>query len=162
MVSRRSVLQWATVVATTAGCAALGRDPVQVQVVDVEPLDGEGMELRFLCKLRVQNPNDAPIDFNGIYVDLQVRGSSLATGVSDAAGTVPRFGEVVVGIPVTVSALNIVRQAIGLYTSSDRGRIDYVLKGKIGGPLFGSVRFESRGELTLPAAFGSEAPRPPP
>ena len=34
--------------------------------------------------------------------------------------------------------------------SSDHSRIDYVLKGKIGGLAFGSMRFESRGELTLP------------
>ena len=156
MIDRRRALQWLPIVALTAGCATMGRDPVQVQVVGVEPLDGEGMELRFLCKLRVQNPNDTPIEFNGIYLDLQVRGSSLATGVSDATGTVPRFGEVVVEVPVTASAFRIVRQAIGLYTSGDTSRIDYVLKGKIGGSLFGTVRFESRGELTLPG--GSAAP----
>ena len=156
MIDRRRALQWLPILALPAGCATVGHDPVQVQVVGVEPLDGEGMELRFLCKLRVQNPNDAPIEFNGIYLDLQVRGSSLATGVSDAVGTVPRFGEVVVEVPVTASAFRIARQAIGLYTSSDRSRIDYVLKGKIGGSLFGTVRFESRGELTLPG--GSAAP----
>ena len=159
MIDRRRALQWLPMLALPAGCATPGHDPVQVQVVGVEPLDGEGMELRFLCKLRVQNPNDTPIEFNGIYLDLQVRGSSLATGVSDAAGTVPRFGEVVVEVPVTASAFRIVRQAIGLYTSSDR-RIDYVLKGKIGGSLFGTVRFESRGELTLPGA-GADPPAAP-
>jgi LEA14-like dessication related protein len=63
-------------------------------VVGVEPLRG-GLGLRFLCKLRVQNPNDVPIEFNGIYVALEVRGSAFATGLSDAVGTVPRFGELV-------------------------------------------------------------------
>ena len=89
MDQRRRFLLWMSCVAVgVAGCATLaGRDPVQVQVVGVEPLAGEGMELRFLFKLRVQNPNDGPIEYNGIYLDLQVRGSSLATGVSDAAGT---------------------------------------------------------------------------
>ena len=145
-----------------AGCAAMpGHDPVQVQVVGVEPMEGEGMELRFLCKLRVQNPNDTPIEFNGVFLDLQVRGSSLATGVSDATGTVPRYGEVVIEVPVTASAFRIVRQAIGLYSSSDRSRIDYVLKGKIGGPLFGSVHFESHGELNLPSTAGGPATPPP-
>jgi LEA14-like dessication related protein len=139
-----------------AGCAAMGQhDPVQVQVVGVEPLQGEGMELRFLCKLRVQNPNDAPIAYDGIYLDLQVRDSSLATGVSDETGTVPRFGEVVLSVPVSISALRIARQALGLYMSSpsERSRIDYVLKGKISGPTFSAVRFESKGELTLPAGL---------
>lgn len=134
-----------------AGCAAMpGSDPVQVQVVGIEPLQGEGLELRFLCKLRVQNPNDAPIDFNGVYLDMQVRGSSLATGVSDETGTVPRYGEVVLAVPVTISALRIARQALGFYQSSDRSKMDYVLRGKIGGPTFSAVRFESKGEIALP------------
>jgi LEA14-like dessication related protein len=152
MTSRRDASLW--LVLLVAGCAAMpGNDPVQVQVVGIEPLRGEGLELRFVCKLRVQNPNDAPIEFNGIYLDMQVRGSSLATGVSDEAGTVPRFGEVVLAVPVTISALRIARQAIGLYQSSDRSRIDYLLKGKIGGPTFSAVRFESKGEITLPAGL---------
>jgi len=153
MNQRRRALLWMPL-AGLAACAALpGRDPVQVQVVGIEPLTGEGLEVRFLCKLRVQNPNDSPIDFNGIYVDLEVRGSSFATGVSDAAGTVPRYGEVVVAVPVTVSALRMARQAIGMYMSGDRTKVDYVLKGKIGGPTFSTVRFESKGEIALPASL---------
>jgi LEA14-like dessication related protein len=159
MIDRRRALLWVPVV-LAAGCATVGGDPVQVQVVGVEPLEGEGLELRFLCKLRVQNPNDTPIEYNGIYLDLQVRGSSLATGVADTAGTVPRYGEVVLAVPVTAGAFRLVREAIGLYSSADRSHIDYVLKGKIGGPMFSPVRFESRGELTLPAgiAGGAETP----
>ena len=42
------------------------------------------------------------------------------------------------------------RPSIGIFMSSDPNRIDYVLKGKIGGPTFGSLRFESKGEMTLP------------
>ena len=78
-----------------ASCAVMG-DPLRVQVVGLEPLEGPGMELRFAAKLRVQNPNEAPID--------------------------------------------------------------YVLRGKIGGSTFGSVRFESKGELDLPQS--SSAPPP--
>jgi LEA14-like dessication related protein len=150
MIRRHALL---TLVAVLGGCASMNRDPVQVQLVDLEPMEGEGMEARFLCKLRVQNPNDGPIEFDGIYVDLQVRGSSLATGVSDQKGTVPRFGEVVVGVPVTVSAMRIARQAIGMFmaASGERGRADYVLKGKMSSPGFVAVRFEARGQLDLPA-----------
>jgi LEA14-like dessication related protein len=152
MIQRRRALQWVPGIALIAGCSTLmeQRDPIQVLVVGVEPLEGEGLELRLLCKLRVQNPNDTPIEFNGVYLELEVRGSALATGVSDTSGTVPRYGEVVLAVPVTASALRIARQAIGILTSSDRSRIDYVLKGKIGGPTFSAVRFESKGELTLP------------
>jgi len=156
MPRRRRVLAVVPALAALAACAGLpGSDPVQVQVVGVEPLPGEGLELRFLCKLRVQNPNDSPITYDGIFLDLQVRGSSFATGVSDAAGTVPRFGEQVLAVPVTASAFRLARQALSMYTSSDRSRIDYVLKGKISGSSFSAVRFESKGEINLPAEWAS-------
>ena len=152
MIQRRQALRCVLVIPLIAGCSTLmgPRDPVQVQVVGVEPLGGEGLELRMLCKLRVQNPNDVPIEFNGIYLAFEVRGSTFATGLSDAVGTIPRFGEVVLSVPITVSALQLTRQAFGIFMSSDPTRIDYVLKGKIGGPALGSMRFESRGEMTLP------------
>lgn len=154
MLHRRPVLRlglaWAAL--SLGACAMMpGRDPVQVQVVGVEPLQGEGLELRFMVKLRVQNPNDAPIEYNGVFIDLEVRGSSFATGVSDVTGTVPRYGEAVLQVPVTASALRFARQALGVYMSNERSKMDYVLKGKIGGPTFSAVRFESRGEIPLPA-----------
>jgi len=155
MIRRHALLG---VAAALAGCASMNRDPVQVQVVDVESIEGEGMEARFLCKLRVQNPNDSPIAYDGIYLDLQVRGSSFATGVSDQVGSVPRFGEVVVEVPVSVSALRVARQAVGMFmaSSGERSKVDYVLKGKISGPGFSAVRFESKGELNLPAMMSGQ------
>jgi hypothetical protein len=87
----------ATVVA--GACAYLpGRDPLQITVAGIEPLPSEGMEFRMLVKLRVQNPNDAPLEYNGAYLNLTVLDRSFATGVSDEVGTVPRFGESVVAI----------------------------------------------------------------
>lgn len=152
MIRRRLLLPWLPAAALTAGCAALpGRDAPQVYVVGVEPLEGAGLELRFLCKLRVQNPNQEEIAFNGVYVELEVRGSTLASGVSDASGVIPRFGEVLLEVPITASGLRIARQALGFMNSSDRS-INYVLRGKIAGPMFSAVRFESRGDLQLPGS----------
>lgn len=48
----------------SGGCAGLQRrEPVHVLIAGVEPLQGEGLEVRMLVKLRVQNPNDLPLDF---------------------------------------------------------------------------------------------------
>ena len=133
-----------------AACASLtGREPLTVDVVGLEPLPSQGMEGRFLVKLRVQNPNEAPIEFDGVSVRLDVRGQRLASGVSDARGTVPRFGETVLAVPVTVPVAAMVRQAIGLATG-DRTRLDYELTGRLAGPGFGGVGFKSTGELSLP------------
>lgn len=132
-------------------CAALsGREPLSVDVAGVEPLPSEGMEGRFLVKLRVQNPNETPVQFDGVSVRLDVRGQKLASGVSDARGTVPRFGETVLSVPVTVPVTAMVRQAIGLATG-DRSRINYDLTGRLAGPGIGGVPFSSSGELSLPA-----------
>jgi len=137
------------------GCAGLARrDPVQVMVAGIEPLQGQGLELRFAVKLRVQNPNDSAIDYNGVYVQMDVQGRTFASGVSDASGSVPRFGEAVISVPVTVSAFRMARQAIGLLNSDGSGKISYQLKGKLNGPAFNSVRFTSKGDLDLPAGAG--------
>ncbi len=134
------------------GCASLQRsDPLQVTVAGIEPLAGQGLELRMLVKLRVQNPNDAAIDYDGVFVQMDVKGRSFASGVSDAAGSVPRFGESVLEVPVTVSALSIVRQVFGFAGDGGDGKIDYVLRGKLNGAAFRSLRFESKGRLQLPA-----------
>lgn len=147
----RSYFAMAITLALVTGCAMMGVDPIKVQVVGLEPLQGQGMELRFAAKLRVQNPNDSPIEYDGIAVELDVRGNAFASGISDSRGTIPRYGEAVLTVPVTVSAFAMVRQAIG-FASGDRSKLDYVLRGKVGGSTFGSVRFESRGQLELPGS----------
>ena len=139
-------------VAALAGCATLsGHDPLNVSVAGIESLPGEGMELRLLVKLRVQNPNDAPVEFDGVALNLDVQGRSFATGVSDAAGTVPRFGETIVAVPVTVSVLRMVRQVIGMMDGEPVTQIRYSMNGKLSGTTpFGTHRFAAKGEFALP------------
>lgn len=139
-------------------CASLqGREPIQVIIAGVEPLQGESMELRMLVKLRIQNPNDLPLDFSGVSVQMDVQGKRFATGVSAAGGTVPSFGETIVDIPVSISVFCIARQAMGVMTDEYHGKIAYELTGKLAGPAFNSLRFKSRGELTLPVEiFGND------
>src|SRR5258706_13369189 len=85
-----------------SACASLpGREPIQVTVADIESLPGEGLEVRMMVKLRVQNPNDAPVEYDGVYVKVDVQDRTFATGVSDERGTIPRFGESVIAVPVT-------------------------------------------------------------
>src|SRR6187401_2186674 len=95
-------------------CASLpGRDPLQVSVAGIESLPGEGLEMRMLVKLRIQNPNDAPVEYDGVYVKLDVQDKTFATGVSSERGSVPRFGESVIGVPVSVSTLRVAAHALG-------------------------------------------------
>lgn len=138
---------------TLSACAVLPQqDPVQVTVAGIDSLPGEGLEIRLLVKLRVQNPNDQAIDYDGVYLKLDVQGKTLASGVSDERGSVPRFGEEIVSVPLTVSMLRLMLRGVGMLGDSAPGRLDYRLEGKLNGPLFGSTRFQAQGELNLPDA----------
>jgi LEA14-like dessication related protein len=141
----------AMVMLALGGCATLP-DPPQVTVAGVEALPSEGMEMRMLLKLRVQNPNDAPLEYTGTSVTLEVNGRTFATGVSDASGTVPRFGEAVVAVPVTISAMRMARQVMGVMNGEPVDRIRYEMSGKLAGAGLGGARFSNQGELQLPGA----------
>jgi hypothetical protein len=83
---------------------------------------------------------------------------SFASGVSNQRGTIPRFGESVITVPVTVPATTIIRHAFGLATG-DRTKADYRLRGQLGGQGFAIGRyFDSKGEITLPAMPPEKAP----
>lgn len=144
--------------AAIAGCTSLAsKDPLQVTVAGIEPMPekGEGLELRLLVKLRVQNPNSAPISYDGAYVKLEVQGRTFATGVSDAGGAIPGFSEAVVEVPVTVSMLRMVRNVLGMKDEAATDQIRYSMSGKLGWH-----RFRAEGEFSLapPAAEATAGP----
>ncbi|WP_435036766.1 LEA type 2 family protein [Pseudomonas neuropathica] len=134
-----------------SACALFpNRDPVNINVVGLEPLPSQDLEVRFAIKLRVQNSNETAIDYNGIALDLEVNGHSLASGVSDQSGSIPRFSESIVTVPVSISAFSVLRQTLGLSQTQTLDNLPYVLRGKLAGGLFGTMRFVDSGKLSLP------------
>jgi len=162
-----NALKWAwrqwllvSVLLVLAGCATWpGTDPLQVSLAGVESLPGEGLEMRMAVKLRIQNPNDAPVNYDGVALTLELRGLDFASGVSDVQGSVPRFGEAVLVVPVTVSAFAMAKQ-VYTFAMGDRSKVTYVARGKLAGSGFGGMRFESKGEFELPAGL-AESPAAP-
>jgi LEA14-like dessication related protein len=148
--------------ALLSGCAALsGSDAPNVRVVGMEPLPSEGLEVRFALKLRVQNPNENALVYDGMSVNLDLDGRGLASGVSNASGEIPRFSDAVLTVPVSISAFSVVRQLLAR-TGDMQGEgsavnqpIAYSLKGKLGAADGSSsaIRFSDRGELNI---FASE------
>ena len=142
---------------TVSGCAGFfGGDPLRVSVAGIEPMDSQGFEMRFNVKLRVQNPNDSAVSFNGVSLDLELNGKPFASGVSDQSGTVPRFGETIVNVPLTVPAFSAVRQAFAFAgvmqgSTAPSGQIPYIMRGKLAGGLTGTTRFVDQGALSLPS-----------
>jgi LEA14-like dessication related protein len=152
----RQLAALATVVAvatlTFTGCAGwFGGDPVRVNVAGIEPIDSQGLEMRFNVKLRVQNPNESAVSFDGLSLDLELNGKPFASGVSDQSGTVPRYGETVVNVPLTVPAFAAVRQAFAFAGAAQSGQMPYILRGKLAGGLTGTTRFVDQGTLSLPS-----------
>ncbi|PRB47105.1 hypothetical protein CQ009_18630 [Pseudomonas sp. MYb2] len=136
-----------------SACALFpNRDPVNINVVGLEPLPSQDLEVRFAIKIRVQNPNETAIDYNGIALDLEVNGHSLASGVSDQRGSIGRFSETIVSVPVSVSAFSVLRQTLGLSQTQSLDNLPYVLRGKLAGGVFGTMRFVDSGTLSLPKA----------
>jgi LEA14-like dessication related protein len=135
----------------TTGCASFpGREPVRVSLAGIEALPGQGLELRLAVKLRVLNPNDNPIEYDGAFVDLSLQGSDLASGVSGEKGMIPRFGEGLITIPVTIGALAAARQVFSLATgNAERTRMAYKLRGGLAGGMLGGIRFTDQGEADL-------------
>ncbi|NQD95429.1 water stress/hypersensitive response domain-containing protein [Pseudomonas sp. CrR25] len=138
-----------------AACSSLIlHDPLRIDLVGLEPLPGQGLEMRFAAKLRVQNPNDSAIDYHGVALDLEVNGQPLASGVSDQRGQVPRFGETVLSVPLSISAFSALRQAWGAAGYQPGQGLPYALSGKLAGGLFGTTRFRDQGVLSWPEPMG--------
>lgn len=134
-----------------AACALLQpRDPVNISVIGIEPLPGQELELRMAVKMRVQNPNESPIDYNGIALNLEVNGQPLAAGVSDQQGHIGRYDEAVIVVPVSITAFSFLRQAYGLGKLDSLQGLPYKLRGKLAGGPLGTVRFTDEGKLDLP------------
>ena len=137
----------AAALALLGGCTSLAaRDPLEVAVAGIEPMQekGEGLELRMLVKLRVQNPNPTAFSYDGAYVKVEVQGKTFATGVSDAAGTIAGFSEAVVEVPVTMSMFRMVRNVMALKNGAPAGQVHYAMSGKLG-----SYRFSASGDFTM-------------
>ena len=134
-------------------CATLpGREPLRVTVAGIEPLQGQGLEVRMRVKLRIQNPNESAIEYDGVSLKLDLQGQNYASGVSDVRGTIPRFGEAVIEVPVTMSTMRLAMQAYGLMRDGKPPeKLNYKVTGKLGGSAFVSVSFATEGELDLSA-----------
>jgi LEA14-like dessication related protein len=133
-----------------SACAYMpNRDPLSITVAGIESLPGEGMEMRLAVKVRIQNPNDMAVDYTGAALSLDLNGRKLASGVMGGSGTVPRYGEAVMVIPVTISAFDMARQVLGVANSSGQTDVHYRVRGKLEAGLFGTRRFSDEGMFQL-------------
>jgi LEA14-like dessication related protein len=142
---------------TLSGCALLPWSAVAptVHVVGIERVAGEALERRFQLKLRVQNPNPRPIDFKGLALTLDLNNRSVGQGVTAEQGNLPAHGELLMSLPVTVSAAPETLQMLGFADRLPRGDLPYTVKGQFTGGMVQRILgteavFESSGSVRLP------------
>ena len=142
---------------TLSGCALLPWSAVAptVHVVGIERVAGEGLERRFQLKVRVQSPNPRPIEFKGLALTLELNNRAVGQGVTGEQGNVPAHGELLMSLPVTVSAAPETLQLLGFADRLPRGDLPYTVKGRFTGGMVTQILgteavFESSGSLRLP------------
>ena len=150
---RRLLLSLCTLL--IGACALFGvREPLNVTIANLTPIEVGLLEQRYALKVRLLNPNDAEIAFDGVVFDLEINGKPFAKGVSSQSSVIPRFGEAVIDVQVVSGIQNILRQ-INELTKGNRTAITYRIKGRLhSGGLLGSVGFDSSGEIALPTGDG--------
>lgn len=142
---------------TLSGCALLPWSAVAptVHVVGIERVAGEALERRFQLKVRVQNPNPRPIEFKGLALTLELNNRAVGQGVTGEQGNVLAHGELLMSLPVTVSAAPETLQLLGFADRLPRGDLPYTVKGRFTGGMVTRILgteavFESSGSLRLP------------
>ncbi len=134
-------------------CAAFGvQEPLSVTIADLKPIEVGVLEQRYALKVRVLNPNDVEIAFDGVVFDLEVNDVAFAKGVSNQKSVIPRFGEALIDVQA-VSGLQNVLMQINELLKGERTTLTYRIKGRLHTGGFGYTRFDSSGEISLPAGL---------
>ncbi len=126
------------------------REPLNVTIADITPLDVNLLEQRYAVKVRLLNPNNAEIDFDGVVFDLEINDKPFAKGVSDRGGTIPRFGEAVIDLQVVSGLQSFLRQ-IPDFQKTDRAGFSYHIRGRLHSTGGLTIPFDTKGQFALPS-----------
>ncbi|NQY89386.1 MAG: LEA type 2 family protein [Colwellia sp.] len=115
-----------------SGCATMNLDYEEpsVELVSFKALPANGFEQNFEIGLKLINPNNFELPFNGISYQLSVAGEILAYGVSADIPTVGAYGESRFVVPVSASLLGGIKVIKALMDSQGQD-ISYQLKAKL-------------------------------
>lgn len=143
-------------IALVSGCAITGdlANAPRVSLADLRLAEVGLLEQRYVAWLRIQNPNDTDLNVRGMEYTIYLNGRKFADGVSDRDFSVPGYGEEIVEVNLTSTALRVLDQ----FRSLSEGE-SQVLRYRIAGSLSleglrRSVAFSHQDEIDLSPGAG--------
>jgi LEA14-like dessication related protein len=151
----RSAILLLCTLALVAGCANVGVldfDEPEVELLALEPLPSQGMEARFLVRLRIVNPNSIPLEIEGMAYDISIRDSKILSGVSNQAMKVGAYDEGVAELEVAAGMFGSLALLRDLMSNPVAGGLPYKLNAKLSRRgLGGTLRVSREGQINISA-----------
>jgi LEA14-like dessication related protein len=115
-----------------SGCATMNLDYAKpsVELVSFKVLPANGFEQNFEIGLKLTNPNNFDLPFNGISYQLSVAGETLASGVAADIPTAVAYGESRFVVAVSTSLIRGLKVIRALMNKQGQD-ISYQLKAKL-------------------------------
>lgn len=140
------------VLALPAGCALLQKDlqPPRVSLAAITPGTSTITELRFRCRLRLDNPNDVALPIKGGQLELTLADRAAARGQLSDNVTVPALGAAEVEAIVSIDVMTLVGLLPGVLSRPD-AMLQYRIDGfvDVGMTRLGRIRFDESGRFSL-------------
>ena len=133
-------------------CAGLyqSMERPRINIANVIPRDIKLFEQVFDLELRIQNPNDTPLEINGLAFELELNDKRFATGVSNQSLVIDRLSSDVIHVQAITTLVGFLRQ-VAEYQQTKDPRVTYRIKGSIySGSTGTKLHFDDSGEIKIP------------
>jgi len=83
----------------------------RINIANVIPRDIKLFEQVFDLELRIQNPNDTPLEINGLAFELELNDKRFATGVSNQSLVIDRLSSDVIHVQAITTLVGFLRRS---------------------------------------------------
>jgi len=154
---RPAVFLLTLAISLTWSCATMrpSLEAPRVSLVSISQQPSSGMETTFELELRLINPNDIAINLKGIDCRVEINDSTIASGVSNEAATLPALDTIVYPVTAYASASDFIMLMVRLMADNSGSPEDFELNYSLRGRVFlangmsgmNRLSFKSEGDL---------------
>jgi LEA14-like dessication related protein len=148
----RKLLPFALLLLSACTTPVADFDTPDIELLGLRPLPAEGLEARFLVRLRVVNPNTVPLEIEGIHYQVYLRERQVLSGVSAEVPVIPPYAEGIVELEAAAGVLGSLALLRDLMADPPDGGLPYRLQTKLSlAGTLRALRLEKDGVLDLGA-----------